>query len=448
MNPQELNEAHLLLKEHHYTKVGQVVTLWPEQEVATLFSHLTHKQSRSLFIGLQREQALSTFPYLTDETQEYILTHVKPNTQKQILESLTPDDRVALLEGFTLAEIQKLLSHLPKDERDETRALLNYPDESVGRIMTPDYVAVQPDWTVGRGLKHLREVGHDSETMHMVYVVDKRGKLLDDIRLRHFILEKPTKKIRDVMDGEFASLDAHQDQEHAVKLMKQYDMFSLPVVSKSGKLVGIVTADDVFDVAEEEATEDIHKIGSVTPLKQSYKHSSIFTLYSRRVWWLSGLVFVSLISAGIIGAFEEVLAGAIALAFFIPLLMASAGNTGAQSATLMVRAIATGDVHAKEWFKVFTKELFVGILLGGTLGFLTWGLGLFRADARIGLIVGLTMVCVIIVANLLGAALPFILTKLKIDPAVASAPLITSIADGVGLIIYFTIATLILGGAL
>lgn len=437
-----------LVQQRNFVTATQGVHDWKDQEVASLFQQLSHAQTKSFFIALNRAQALRVFPYLSDEAQEYLLTHLKSTTQKQILESLTPDDRVRLLEDFSLTQVQKLLSLLPKNDREETRSLLNYPEESVGRIMTPNYVSVKPDWTVSRALKHFREIGHDSETMNMVYVVDKTGKLLDDIRLRSFILEKPAKKIRDLMDNTFTSLDAHQDREHAVKIMRKYDLFSLPVLTKNGKLVGIVTADDVMDVAEEEATEDMHRIGSVTPLKQSYKHSSIFTLYTRRIWWLSGLVFVSLISASIIGANEEILTRALALTFFIPLLMGSAGNTGAQSATLMVRALATGDVHAKEWLKVFGKELFVGFFLGFTLGILAWMMGLFRADARIALVVGLTMMCVIVVANLLGAAMPFILTKLKIDPAVASAPLITSMADGIGLIIYFGIATIILSGTL
>jgi magnesium transporter len=240
------------------------------------------------------------------------------------------------------------------------------------------------------------------------------------------------------------SIYAYEDREEAVKLMQKYDLTSLPVVDSDGIVIGIVTFDDVLDVAQEEATEDIQKIGSVSPLKTSYTNASIFTLYHKRIFWLCLLVIVSLFSSGVLAMFEATLASAITLAFFIPLLIGSGGNIGSQSATLMIRALATEDVQLNEWFKVLLKEVIMGILIGITLGILASFIGFFRGGYIIGVIVGLAMLSIILVANVIGAALPFVLSRLKIDPAVASSPLITTIVDALGLIIYFTIATILL----
>jgi len=239
------------------------------------------------------------------------------------------------------------------------------------------------------------------------------------------------------------SLNAYADREDAVQLLKKYDVLSIPVIDTNGILLGVVTADDIMDVAEKEITEDIQKISSVMPLKTSYKHASVFKLYYKRITWLSLLVFVSLISSGVIAFFEETLNAAIALAFFIPLLIGSGGNIGSQSATLMIRAIATEDVKLNDWFRVFIKEIITGLLIGGTLGVIALFIGMFRVGPEIGLIVGFSMLAIILFANIIGALLPFILSKVRIDHAIASSPLITTLVDAFGLIIYFIIANIV-----
>lgn len=272
-------------------------------------------------------------------------------------------------------------------------------------------------------------------------MVDQNWKLLDVLELRKFIIASPDQKVSEIMDYRFVSIVAFEDQEKAVKLIQIYDLFALPVVDTNGILLGIVTVDDVFDVAEE-ITEDFQLTAAVRPLKTSYQHSNIWSLFTKRIGWLMMLVLVNLISSGVISAFEETLSSAIALAFFIPLLIDSGGNAGAQSATLMVRAIATGDVKMTKWFFTILKELAIGTALGITMGLASWLLGFVRGGVEIGFVVGLSMVSIVVVANLVGTILPFILTKLKMDPAVASSPLITTIVDGLGLLIYFTLATL------
>ncbi|MGQ9780599.1 MAG: magnesium transporter, partial [Bacillota bacterium] len=334
---------------------------------------------------------------------------------------------------------------LSSEDRKEALSLLGYPEDSVGRFMTPDYIAVRPHWTVAQALEHIRTRGMDSETIYNIYVTDDSWKLLDDIELRRLILAAPSEKIEQLMDHVFVSLNALDDREQAVRVMERYDVLALPVVDAEGILLGIVTADDVFDVAREEATEDFHKSAAVAPLRTSYHEANALSLFTSRIGWLVTLVFINLASSGVIAFFEKTLASTIALAFFIPLLIDSGGNAGSQSATLVVRALATGEVKISQWLKVLFREIMVGLMLGLVMGLASGLLGLFRGGYRVGLVVGISMTAIIVLANLIGVLLPFFLTRFKLDPAVASSPLITSIADCMALFIYFSIARWLLG---
>ncbi len=279
----------------------------------------------------------------------------------------------------------------------------------------------------------------------MIYVTDHSWRLLDSLELRRFILADPGITVKDIMDYRFTAISPFADREEAVRLIQMYDLVAIPVIDSAGVLLGIVTVDDILDIAEEEVTEDFQKTAAVGPLKTSYAYASFWTLYSKRILWLMILILVNLVSSSIIANFEATLASTIALAFFIPLLIDSGGNAGAQSATLMVRAIATGDVKMTRWMATFLKEILVGISLGITMGLASSLLGLFRGGLEIGLVVGISMTAIVLVANLIGAMVPFVLTWFKLDPAVASSPLITTIVDAVGLLIYFTIANAIIG---
>jgi len=311
--------------------------------------------------------------------------------------------------------------------------------------MTTNYVSILPEWTVGEALEHLRKVGSDSETISIVYVTDEAGHLLDELRLRRLILSDPGTRISELMDHTSASLNSFDPQEEVVRAFRRYDYFAMPVVDSDGILLGIVTADDVLDVAEEEASEDIYKGAAMEPLEFSYTNSTVVALIGRRLPWLIVLVFVSLISSGVIAAFEDVLSQVIALAFFIPLLMGSGGNTGSQAATLVVRALAMDELSDKRRvLPALLKEVGVGLLMGLAMGLVSGGLGFWRGGFSVGMVVGLTMFCIVIVTNLLGFVLPLILTKFKADPAVASSPLIASISDTVCLLIYFSVAAALL----
>ncbi|MGB1540150.1 MAG: magnesium transporter [Rickettsiales bacterium] len=322
----------------------------------------------------------------------------------------------------------------------ETRKLLGYPEESVGRLMTPDYVSIRSSWTVDKALEEIRTHGTDSETVNVVYVTDRSGKLVDAVRLRHLILANPSDKVKDVMRYNLVSLSAFDDREEAVKLMADYDLFVLPVVDSDGIMLGIVTFDDVLDVAEEEATEDIHQSSGMMALRKSYRNASVWRLFSGRIGWLAVLVVAHLFSSGAVAANEKTLQASMALAFFIPLLIGTGGNSGSQAATMMVRALVTDDIQISFWWRALLKELLVGLALGLGLAALAAALGYYRGGQDIAIVVGLSMFAIVMVANLIGVGLPFLLTKLGVDPTMASNPLIATICDVIGIMIYFSIA--------
>jgi magnesium transporter len=364
---------------------------------------------------------------------------------RELLAKLRPDDRTVLLEELPRQTILRLQNLLSSRDLIEAKKLLGYPEESVGRLMTPDFVSVLPSWTIEQAFQHIRRKGREAETISIIYVTDARWKLLDAVELERFVMASPSASIESIMDHSFVALAPEVDREEAVKKMQKYDLFALPVVDASGVLLGIVTADDVFDVAVEEATEDIHRGAAVEPLKMSYREASALGLYQKRIPWLVGLVVINLGASGVIAFYEDMLASALALAFFIPLLMASGGNTGAQAATLMVRALAIEDVKGTQWLRALGKEVAVGSLLSLTMGIGVAMIGIASSNWSIGLTVGLAMMAIVLISNLIGVLCPLALNFLRVDPAVASTPMVTSIVDITSLLLYFGIATAIIG---
>jgi len=445
MEPELINSRiERLIKEQKWHELRQFLANWSAPDIAELLLHLEKRERALIFRLLPRPLSSEVFSYLESKQKDELLRDMTDEEIRQLLANLSPDDRTQFLEELPGQATQRLLNLLSSEDRRETLQLLGYPEESVGRLMTPNYVAVRPGWRVGEALEHIRNKGRDSETINQIYVVDPSWKLIDALELRRFILAKPDLTVEQIMDYKFVSISAFEDREKAVQMIQHYDLDALPVVDSEGILLGIVTVDDVMDVAQEEATEDFHRVAAVAPLRMSYRESSIGALYRKRVLWLTALLGVNLVSSGVIAAFEETLATQIALVFFIPLLIDTAGNAGSQSATLMIRAIATGDIALDRWFWAISRELAIGLLLGVTMGMASWALGLYRGGWEIGMVVSLAMISVVIFANMIGAILPLLLTRLGLDPAVASSPLITSVADVAGLIIYFSIATRVL----
>lgn len=416
----------------------------PGPEVAALILHLRKADRVLLFRALPRETAAAAFAHLDLQQQDLLLRDLSDEETRSLLAELPPDDRTHLLEELPGQATQRLLNLLAGDDLKEARWLLGYPEDSVGRLMTPDYVAVRPDWTVGEALRHIRAHGQDSETLNRIFVVDDDWRLLDDIELRQFILSSFDTPVTEIMDHRVAILSAFAPREDAVHMIRRYGQYVLPVVDSGGVLVGIVTVDDLMTVAEEETTEDFHRVGSVGPVRISLREAPITLLYRARIGWLMGLVFVNILSGAGIAIFEDTLQAAIALVFFLPLLIGSGGNAGAQASTLMVRALATGDVHARDWFRLLVKELGVALLLGCTMALGVGLVALYRAP-EVLVVATATMVIIVLWGSILGMSLPFLLTRFRLDPATASAPLITSLADISGVLIYFSIASWYLG---
>ncbi len=410
--------------------------------LAELLEDIPENDDIIIFRLLPREHAKETFQHLSFDKQEQIIEGLAQNVNKvsSLLNDLDPDDRTAFFEELPGQITTRLIQLLSFEERKIATKLLGYPEESIGRLMTPEYVAVKPHYTVTQTMEHIRQYGHDSETLNIIYIIDSSWKLLDELRIREIILAKPDQKISELMDYRFAALNAFDDQETAIRVFQDQDKVALPVVDREGLLLGIVTVDDVLDVVEEEATEDFYKFGSfqdsiINPIKER-----VAFLYRKRVVWLIILVFMNVFSGAALASFETVIQSAVSLIFFLPLLIASGGNAGAQSATMMIRSLANGDVMLKDWFKLIGKEFMVSLLLGITMAIGVSIIASFRAPEIIA-VVAVTMILTVLTGSLIGLSLPFIFTKLKQDPATASAPLITSIADISGVVIYFTVAS-------
>jgi magnesium transporter len=440
----DATDIQALLDRSDWRTLREQAALIPAPELADRLLELEKPNRVLLFRALPRDLAAEVFAYMDADARDALLCDLADDEARELLRNLSPDDRTQLLEELPGQVTSRLLQLLSAEDLREARFLLGYPEESIGRLMTPDYVALRPEWTIARALEEIRTNGKDSETINRVYVIDAQGRLVDDIELRRIILADPGGTVADVLDRTFVSVSAFADREEAVSLIRRYDLVALPVVDSQGVLVGIVTVDDVLDVAVEEATEDFHKVGSVEPIRISLRDAGVGMLYRRRIVWLLALVFMNIFSGAGIAYFEDTIAAAVALVFFLPLLIDSGGNAGSQAATLMVRALATGDVHMRDWFGLLGKELVVASAMGATMGAAVALLGLARAP-EIATVVAITMVIVVVVGSLIGMSLPFVFTRFGWDPATASAPLITSLADISGVLIYFSVATWYLG---
>jgi magnesium transporter len=413
--------------------------------VAAILEHFSKTDRVLIFRCLARQQAADTFSYLGDPSQEQLLEALTDQESREVLTLMSPDDRTLLLEELPAPVTQRLLNSLPPGDRKEALTLLGYPEGSVGRLMSPDFATVRRDMTVRQAMEAIKKQAADSETLNMIYVTDEQGKLLDDVRLRRFITAEPDQLVSGMMDGRFDKLSAFDPREDAVRLMTQKGLFALPVTDSNGILLGVVTADDVLDVAVEEATVDMHKGMAITPLDTNYLRAPLHLLYTRRISWLMLLVFMNLFSGAGIAHFEELIESVVALVFFLPLLIDSGGNAGSQAATLVIRSMALGEVRLADYLRVAWRELRVAIFLGLSMSIAVFCLGWWRSGVDIGVVAATSMACIVVIGSLVGMSLPFLLRKFKQDPAAASAPLVTSIADILGVLIYLGIASAMLG---
>jgi magnesium transporter len=450
-------EIESLIAERKLSILKEILLDWPPADIADLILDLPQQEKVIVFRVLPIDLATDTFEHLEFDTQEELLKAMGNEEVAAILNDMSPDDRTALLEELPGAYAKRLIQLLSADERKIAQTLLGYPENSVGRLMTPDYIAVRENWTISETLEYIRKNGANKETLNVIYVIDEKGKLVDDIRIREIILAPLDKMISDLMDENFVVLNVHDDQEKAVEIFKKYDRVALPVVDKIGVLIGIVTVDDVLDVAEEEATEDIHKLGGVEALEEPYSTMPFFLMIKKRVVWLTVLFVGEMLTASAMGFFEDEIARAVVLALFVPLIISSGGNSGSQAATLVIRAIALGEVTLNDWWNIMRREILSGLTLGlilGSIGFLRIFLWASFSNIYgehwflIALTVALSLVGVVLWGTLSGSMLPFILKRLGLDPATSSAPFVATLVDVTGLVIYFTFAILFLSGTI
>jgi len=444
------NEILELIKNKDWYNLKEALVEWPSPDIAELLEELDEENRIIVFRLLPKKLSAEVFDELNPITKENLILRLTDDHIKNILAELPPDERTDLFEALPGKVTQKLLNLLPNEERKEALQLLGYPENSVGRLMTPDYVAIKRDWTVEEALQHIREYGKNAETINVVYVVDENWKLIDDISLSRLILSEPNEKIEKIMDFHFIAIEANKDQEEAANLMRKYDLIVLPVVDEDGILLGIVTVDDVLNVVEQEHTEDMTKIFAITPetagveLITDLLKTPVKSLYKSRVSWLIFLLFMDLFTGGIINKFNDMIAKYVVLVTFLPVLIDTAGNAGGQSATLIIRSMALGKIKMKDWFKMFIREILVALLLGLTMGLGISFMGIIRGGFEVCKVVVISMIVNVIVGCLLGMTLPFMFTKFKKDPATASAPLITTLSDILGTGIYLTIAMIML----
>lgn len=416
-----------------------------DQDIARAMAGLSSDGMARVLGVLPDERRAAVFGFLEPQAQYALVEMLDETRARELLEALRPDNLTALLEHLEPEEGEAVVRRLSPHRVQQALRLLGYPPESAGRLMTPEFIALRPEWTLAHALEHVQQHAGRSETIDTLCVTDAHGRLLGWTGLRKLVLGAPEATVESLMDSDPVHAVVGDDREEVARQIQHYDLTALPVVDEGGVLLGMVTIDDVMDVVEEEATEDIHKLGGLGAKQVSLRGASILDLFKKRIGWLLLLVFLAIFAAGAVSAFEETLEAAVVLSFFLPLIIGSGGNAGSQGATMMVRALATGDVGPKDWLKLWVRELGVASALGLTMGAAAWGIGLFYGGTMLANVVFLSMIAVVVFGSMVGMLMPFLLTRFNLDPATASAPLITSIADIGGILIYFGIATAWIG---
>ena len=432
------------LNNQNISDVAELINEFPDYESQIIGNMSTHR-------------AASTFKILDVPTQKRIIQELPAFKTAELLNELSADDRTSFLEELPSEVVKEMIKTLDPEERRITLSLLGYPEGSVGRLMTPDYIAVEKDWTVKEVIDHIREVGRDSETIDVIYVVDDKGVFIDDIRIREIILANPEKIIEDVIDNRYIALNVTDEQEEASQAFKMNNRVALPVLDNNKILLGIVTIDDVLWVAQEELSEDIQKIGGTEALDEPYLEIPLMKLFKKRIVWLVVLFLSEMLTATAMGYFEDEIAKAVVLALFVPLIISSGGNSGSQASTLIIQAMALGEITIADWWRVIRRELLSGLMLGTVLGiigftrvmlwnqvFHTYG----EHSALIASTVGFSLIGVVLWGTVAGSMLPIVLKKFGADPATSSAPFVATLVDVTGLVIYFSVAFMIMRGSL
>lgn len=428
------------------------------QDIAERLSELRADERLIAFLKVPKEYKADVFSHLDPDFQEETIRGIGSDEVSEILNAMTPDDRTALFEDFPDELIKYSINHLNPQERRVALKLLGYDADSIARLMTPYYIQIRKEWTVKRCFQQIKKLGKKVETMNHLYVVDERNRLIDDIMIGSLLLAEEDTLISEITDNHFVAITTTTSKEDAVPYFEKYDRSALPIVTENGVLVGIVTIDDILDQIESQNTEDIQKFGGMEALDDPYRQTHWFEMIKKRGFWLILLFFFQLLTASAMGYFEDEIQKAVVLTLFVPLIISSGGNTGSQAATLIIRAMALQEITVKDWWLVIKKELVTGMVLGGILGIF----GFFRIMlwqyagwfdygqhwAFIALSVGISLSMIVMWGTLSGSMVPFILKRFNLDPATSSAPFVATLVDVTGLVIYFTVAGLLLSGRL
>jgi magnesium transporter len=451
-----VEQVELLLEKEDNTELREYLNNLNISDVEELIRELPDHGPKFIEI-LSPNRAVHVFRILEFPTQERILKKLSGAKTSEIINALPPDDRTALFGELHGDTVKALILHLSDEDRKELVILLNYKEDSVGRLMTPDYVAVKKSWDVAKVLSHIRKYGKNSETIDVIYVINDEGELLDDIRIREILLVDPTTMVSSLMDGRLISLKVNDPQQEAINIFRMNNRVALPVTDNQNILLGIVTVDDILWIANEEYTEDIQKIGGTEALDEPYLDINLLKLVKKRVGWLIILFLSEMLTTTAMQSFGDIIGQVVVLAFFVPLIISSGGNSGSQASTLIIQAMALGEVTLNDWWRVMRRELQSGLMLGiilGIIGFSRVALWSVFSDIYgphwllIAFTVGLALIGVVLWGSLAGSMLPIVLKKLGADPATSSAPFVATLVDVTGLLIYFSIAILILHGTL
>ncbi|MBR3634765.1 MAG: magnesium transporter [Lachnospiraceae bacterium] len=443
----ELTKVRDLLENKQYTTLRQTLSEMNEADIAAVFEDLEDAEQLKLFRILPKDMAADVFSYLDVDNQQYIISSLSDKDAAGIIDNLMADDATDLLEEMPANVVKRLLALASPETRRDINHLLRYPEDSAGSIMTVEYVDLKENLTVEQAINRIRKVGVDSETINICYVLDSRRKLVGTVALRYLLLTDPDELIGDIMHENVISINTLMDQEEVARTFQKYDFTAMPVVDNESRLVGIITVDDVVEIMEKEATEDIEKMAAIVPTDKPYMRTGVFETYKKRIPWLLLLMISATFTGKIISSFEDALSVYVILTAFIPMLMDTGGNAGGQASVTIIRGLSLDEIEFADMIKVIGKEVRVAALCGITLAMCNFAklMLLDKVGLSVALVVCCTLVCVVLIAKIVGCTLPMFAKKLGFDPAVMASPFITTIVDAISLLIYFQIATNLLG---
>ncbi len=443
MNIEEIKE---LIEKKQFTKLKEELKEMKSADISTILDELDKEQAVIIFRLLSKEKAGMTFSYMETDMREKLIKDLTDTELKNVLDELFMDDTVDLIEEMPSNVVTRILRNVDKNDRKVINELLKYPEDSAGSIMTTEFIDLKENMTIEQALDRIRQIGTDSETIYTCYVLDKNRKLQGIISIKELILAKEESLIADNMETNIISVNTLEDKEEVAKKFDKYDLYALPVVDNENRLVGIVTVDDAINVLQDEAEEDFEKMAAMAPTEESYFETSVFKHAKNRIVWLLILMLSSAITGTIITNYENAFAAVPLLVAFIPMLMDTGGNCGSQSSTLIIRGLATDELEVKDVFKILWKEIRIAVIVGVSLALIN-GLRIFvqYKNLQLACTVGLSITVTVILSKSIGCLLPLLAKKLKLDPAIMAAPLITTIVDILSVLVYFNIATAIMG---